>query len=133
MSKQFGRNALLGSFLGTLLGGSAHAATVGYWRFESDSDAGATSAIVPNEVAGGSTLVSASMTLNSQVPSPEIKDPVAGVNRTNVNSGNGNAEFNATAAHYAALNTGSITVEGFFRTQETTGTLIARSNNTAKG
>ena len=136
--------AVLAALVFTGWAGSASAQTtptvVGYWRMETDNDAGATSVSVPNQVAGGTPLVSATATLALPVPgfngtksatAAQIADPLTLSTVSNTRSLDGNADVAATAASYSALNTSSITVEGFFRTQEGTATLVARSSGTS--
>jgi hypothetical protein len=96
---------------------------------EADVDAGA-GLSVPNEVAGGTNLISGSASLATPVPSATIFNPVTASSAPNTLAANGDTDVNAAAASYAALNVASFTAEGFFRTQENTATLLARNLGT---
>lgn len=103
----------------------ASAAVVGYWRAETDDNAGA-GLSVANEIVGGTPLTAGAASIAGQVP----VSPLPQTGAVNAGSINGDANINASAAHYAALNTGSITVEFWARTEEGAGYLMARSTGT---
>jgi hypothetical protein len=104
-----------------LVSGAANAAVVGLYDMETDTDAGATSASIPDGsgTAGASLLISASAT---------IAAPGAGGTANGIDGLN---DINGLIASYPALNSASITVEGYFRTNEGTATLLSRSGGTA--
>lgn len=102
--------------------GSADGAIVGYWRLNTDSDVSANGLNSPNEVIG-SPLISASASISPVVFGATI--PQTG--EANTGSLNGNASINGSIAAYAALDSSSITVEFWARTQESGGTLISRT------
>jgi hypothetical protein len=101
---------------------AARAQTVGYWRMETDNDASPNGLQVPNETSGGSALTSSSAAVAAPVPVHPIPQTGAG----NTFALDGLANINAMVAPYGALNTGSITIEFFARSDEGTATLIDR-------
>ena len=90
----------------------AQAGIIGYWRAETDNDAGGGLSI-PNEVAG-SPLTAPNASLSALVP----VNPIPFTLEPNLFSINGNADINGTIAYYAALDTASITIEFWTRTNE---------------
>ena len=104
---------------------AAHAVTVGYWRMEVDTDATA-AASIPNEIASGTPLISTAGLLDAAVP----VSPVPQTGAQNSFGLDALGDINGTAASYPALNVGSLTVEGWFRTNEGTATLFGRTSGT---
>jgi hypothetical protein len=107
-----------------LAAGGASAATIGYWRMEVDNNPSAGGLSVPNEVAGGSALLSSEAALDG-VNLPGSTVPLTGLQNdfsvaaTIQGSTNG---INASAAWYAALDVSSISIEFYARTVEATAT-----------
>jgi len=102
---------------------------IGYWRAEVDNDPGST-LNTPNEVAGGNPLVTSSASLYAAVPVNPI--PLTGQPNTysiEPNSGSIEGIINP----YSGLDSDSITVEFFARTQEGSGNIITRTDNTSSG
>jgi hypothetical protein len=115
--------ALVGCVLASA--GAARAAVIGYWRMEENLSLAPTPspAFVPNEFGPGTSLNSS----NGFLGTP----PALGTfGLDSSNAAGANANIDATAASYAALNTASITAEGFFRTEEGTAVLMRRTSGT---
>lgn len=107
-----------------LAAGGASATTIGYWRMEVDDDASATGLSVPNEVAGGSSLVSSEAVLDGSSLPTTIVPLTAASNDFSVASAfqGGPNGINASAAWYPALDVTSITIEFWARTLESQAT-----------
>lgn len=110
--------------------GPASAATIGYWRMETDLDASANGLRIANELAGGTDLLSTSAFVDLAA-NPNGTVPSTG--STNLGSlgstqQGGAAGINASAAWYAALDTASITLEFWARTGEAQATLFSRTS-----
>lgn len=116
--------ALLARLLSALVvataAADASAVTIGYWRMEQDDDATANGLSVPNEVAGGSALVSSEAFLDT-ANLPGVSVPATGASNTSsvgaTMQGGGNG-INGSAAWYSALDVTSISVEFWARTVE---------------
>ncbi len=113
----------------TFLASHASAATIGYWRMETDLDASAHGLEVANEVAFGSSLFSSEAFVDNAA-NPNFTVPLTG--QANAGSLGGTRQggangINATAAWYAALDVPSITIEFWARTVENQATLFSRS------
>jgi len=107
----------------------ASATVIGYWRMETDTNADAYAFSIPNEVAGGSSLTGANSQLSTAVPVAVI--PLTGQANTRsldpIASLSAPSGINGTIAHYAALDTASITIEMWARTNEATASLFTRA------
>lgn len=114
----------VGAFVLALVPAAGQAAVVGYWRGDADNDGGA-GLSVPNEIGSGTALTA---TAASVVAEPAVT-PVPQTLATNLGSLNGDANINATAAFYAALDTQSITAEFWARSQEGAGFMIGRGTS----
>ncbi len=101
--------------------------TVGYWRMETDTNASDTAASVPNEVAGGNPLNSGSAALSPLVYGPEVLQ----TGQPNTASLAGLNNIAATVADYDLLNSHSITVEFFARSNEGDGAFVSRGGTDA--
>jgi len=108
---------------------SASAATIAYWRMESDLDPSANGFEVANEVAFGTSLFSNQAFIDNAA-NPNFTIPLTGQPNTgsagSTLQGGGNG-INATAAWYAELDVSSITVEFWARTVENQATLFSRT------
>jgi hypothetical protein len=103
---------------------ATHAATIAYWRMEVDNDVTASGLSVPNELAFGTSLISAEAELDSaNLPTtivPLSDDPNAfSIAATQQGGANG---INASAAWYTELAATSISIEFWARTQESNAT-----------
>lgn len=126
--------------LGLVLAGFGPAAPsqatpVAYWRMEVDNDGSANGLSVPNELAFGTSLVSAEAVLDaSNLPTgivPLSSDPnVFSVAATTQGGANG---INASAAWYAELALTSISIEFWARTQESTATPLRWTSGGSDG
>jgi hypothetical protein len=109
---------------------SATAATIAYWRMETDLDGTANGLEVANEVAFGTSLFSSEAFIDTAA-NPNFTVPLTGqanagsIGGTQQGGANG---INATAAWYAELDVSSITVEFWARTVENVATLFSRSS-----
>ena len=114
--------------LALVVGSSAQAVTLGYWRMETDLEPSAEGLRVPNEVVGGNDLVSNTAFVDTNLPTTSV--PVTGSPNGGSLGGTrqgGQAGINATVAAYAALNSPSLTVEFWARTVENDADLFQRS------
>lgn len=104
--------------------GDARAATIGYWRMEVDNDASANGLSVPNEVAGGTALLSSEALLDGSNLPTTIVPLTSEPNNFSVAAAiqGGPNGINGSAAWYSALDVTSITLEYWGRTLETTAT-----------
>jgi hypothetical protein len=126
------RLTLAAALISVVTASPAPAAPVAWWRMDADSDPATAGAQVADQFPGGSILSGATASIStSPTPGPIIPDPITPAILPNDGALDGNADVNAQAASYEALNVGSITVEGFFRTREATATLVGRSNGTS--
>ena len=130
MARGLGRR-VAGMLFGVMLGGAgvpAYAGTVGYWRFESDTDAGANTLSSPNEVTGNAAGSSSAAI---------IADPalpwVPGIGAVNAGSVDGLANLNGTVVSYASLDVASITVEFWAHSTEGTADLVTRTDGSSAG
>ena len=121
-----------GFLVGMLLlageGIGAHATVISYWRFETDTNPGSTDLSSPNEISGEPAMTSSSAGVFSQVPVNPI--PLTGATNTMAvgpTSTGGGAGSVASATVSGTLSVSSITVEFWFRTQETTASMVART------
>jgi hypothetical protein len=96
----------------------AGAATIAYWRMEVDNDPSATGLSVPNEVAGGSTLLSSEAVLDSSNLPTTIVPLTSDPNNFSVAAAfqGGSNGINASAAWYDELAVTSISLEFWART-----------------
>jgi len=124
------RSWLLVATLLLLGAGGAQAATIGYWRMETDLDPSANGFEVANEVAFGTSLLSSEAFVDT-IANPSGTVPLTGA----PNGGSAGATLqggpngiNATAAWYPELDVSSITVEFWARTVEGQATLFSRSS-----
>jgi len=108
----------------------AEAATIGYWRMESDLDPTADGLEVANEVAFGTSLLSSEAFVDTAA-NPNFTVPLTGAangGSVGATQQGGDEGINATAAWYPELDVSSITVEFWARTVESTATLFSRSS-----
>lgn len=124
------RTGLLALLLTLAWAPAASAATIAYWRMETDLDADPNGFEVANEVAFGTSLFSSEAFIDTAA-NPNFTVPLTGL----PNAGSAGATLqggsngiNATAAWYAELDVSSITVEFWARTVENTATLFSRSS-----
>ncbi|MBI1368827.1 MAG: hypothetical protein GC162_09270 [Planctomycetes bacterium] len=110
---------------------SAHASTTGYWRAESDTNGGG-GLSNPNEVAGGNPLTASAASVDFNPASLPVK-VIPQTGAINTGTFDGNNDLNATVTSYAALDSGSITVELWVRSAEGSGTLISRTDGSSSG
>lgn len=110
--------------------GPAQADTTGYWRAETDLNAGA-GLEIPNEVAGNNLIASSAGIDTNPAHLPAGRIPRTGA--PNTGTLDGGANINGSVAAYAALNSDSITVEVYNRTLEGGGLLVSRTNNVDAG
>src|SRR5215218_10951593 len=115
--------ALVGCVLASAA--TTQGAVIGYWRMEENLSLAPTPspAFVPNEFGPGTSLDSN----NGFLGTPAA---LGSFGLDSMNATGANANIDATAASYAALNTASITAEGFFRTEEGTAVLMRRTSGT---
>jgi len=99
------------------------ASIVGYWRMEQDDDADASAYSVPNEIAGGSPLVGSNGSVEA-LNGTGFDDPLPQTGAANASGLNGSPNINGTIAPYAELDTSSITVEMYVRSNEGDARLI---------
>ena len=110
---------------------------ISWWRFETDLDGSANGFENPNEVAGGSSLISSNAVLGTSAPdlfSPVVPGP--GVPNTAsvraVNTGGTSGIF-GSADYSSALDVGSVTVEFWVRTTESDAGFVARTTSPNAG
>jgi len=111
------------------------AATIAYWRMEVDDDPSASGLSVPNEVAGGSPLVSSEALLDgSNLPLTLVPQTTAPNDFSVAAAAQGAAAgINASAAWTDTLAVTSISVEFWGRTLESTATPFRFSSGGADG
>lgn len=120
----------MAAFLSLGIASEARAATIAYWRMETDLHPAPQRLEVPNEVAFGTSLLSDEAFIDTAA-NPNFTVPLTGaantgsVGATQQGATNG---INATAAWYAELDVTSITVEFWARTVENQATLFSRSS-----
>ncbi len=120
------RTALLVLIVVTLASATTvDAAVVGEWRMETDTNAD-TGFSVPNEVAGGNALTGVAGSIDSAVPVNPIPQTAA----VNTGSLNGGPDINGNVAWYGALDSNSITVEYWARSNEGDARMILRQSGT---
>ena len=102
---------------------------ISYYRFEVDNDASATGLSTPDEIAGGTPLISSTARLDSSAnPGSLPNSIIPSTGQPNSSSLDGDPlDINASAAYNAALDVSSITVELWTRTEESTAVIISRS------
>ena len=102
---------------------------IGYWRAETDTDPGS-GISVPNEIAGGNPLTTSSANLYATVPVNPI--PLTGqANHYSIEPNSGSIQ--GIINPYGALDTASVTVEFYARTQEGAGDIITRTDGSSAG
>lgn len=125
------RRVLFGLRLIAILGwvGSAHAGIISYYRFEVDSDPSASGLSSPDEIGGGTPLISSSARLDASANPGSLPNTVIpSTGAPNTSSLDGNPlDIDAVAAYNPALDVASITVELWTRTEESTAVIISRS------
>ena len=109
-----------------LVGQAARGATIGYWRMEADGPAGGFDIV--NEIAGGTAMTSTNAQLDTDVPITPIPQTGAANTRSVYRvAGGGSNGINGRIAHYAALDSDSITIEFWCRTTEGEAAPFARA------
>lgn len=99
------------------LAGPAPAGITGYWRMESDTDAGS-QVIVPNEVGGSALDTTSNASIETLNGGGVSFFPTLPNGTPNASGINGSANINGQIADYPGLNVTSGTVEFFARTNE---------------
>lgn len=112
-----------------LLCAGLDAGIISYYRFEVDNDSSATGLSTPDEIAGGTPLVSSSARLDASANPGSLPNtiiPATGAPNTSSLDGDP-LDIDASAAYNPALDVNSITVELWARTEENTAVILSRS------
>ena len=122
------RALLLGLWLASLAA-PVSAATIGYWRMETDLDPSVNGLRVANQVAGGSDLLSAEAFIDLAANPTGTVPNTGAINLGSVGSSlqGGANGINGSMAWYSMLDASSITAEFWARTGESQATLLQRS------
>ena len=124
------RIRLLAALLWLAWAPAAQAATIAYWRMESDLDPTPEGFEVANEVAFGTSLFSSEAFVDTAA-NPNFTVPLTGAANTGSAGGTrqgGPNGINATAAWYPELDVSSLTLEFWARTVENVATLFSRTS-----